>query len=103
MTKEDILEEFHDIDRFYNNSTKYDTLSNMLDELLEDKILLIKLPYYVKPDKRKAILDNILSSKEKGVILLPYGAEVSYISKDTEIAVEDASGNRCLEGILKEE
>ena len=94
MTKEDILEEFHDINAFYNNSTKYDTLCIMLDELLEDKILLIKLPYYVKPDKRKAILDSILKSKESGAIILPYGANCTYISKDTVIAVEDAGENR---------
>lgn len=55
-----------------------------------DKILLVKFPYYVKPDKRKAILDDILKSKESGVIFLPYGAEVFYISNDTLIAVEDA-------------
>lgn len=67
--------------------------------MTEDEILLIKLPYYVKPDKRKAILDEILSGKELGAIILPYGSEVSYISSDTLIAVEDASGNRCLEGV----
>lgn len=102
MTKEDILKEFHDINFFYNDCMKYDTLNNMLDELIEDKILLIKLPYYVKPDKRKAILDDILKSKESGTILLPYGAEVSYISNDTLIAVEDAGKNRCLEGVANE-
>ena len=69
----------------------------------EDKILLIKLPYYVKPDKRKSILDELLLGKELGAIILPYGAEVSYISSGTVIAVEDASGNRCLEAMLKEE
>ena len=102
MTKEDILEEFHDINFFYNDCMKYDTLNNMLDELIGDKVLLIKLPYYVKPDKRKAILDEILKSKESGAIILPYGAEVSYISKDTLIAVEDAGKNRCLEGVTNE-
>ncbi len=68
----------------------------------EDKILLIKLPYYVKPDKRKAILDELLLGKEMGTIILPYGAEISYISSDTLIAVEDAGKNRCLEGVTNE-
>ena len=69
---------------------------------LEDKILLIKLPYYVKPDKRKSILNDILKSKESGTIILPYGAECTYISNDTLIAVEDAGKNRCLEGAINE-
>jgi len=70
--------------------------------MTEDKILLIKLPYYVKPDKRKAILDELLWGKKLGAIILPYGAEVSYVSSNTVIAVEDAGKNRCLEGVTNE-
>ena len=35
MTKEEILQTFSDISHAYNNSTKYDTLKRMLDELTE--------------------------------------------------------------------
>lgn len=35
MTKHDILEVFKDIDFMYNDSTRFDTLSHMIDELLE--------------------------------------------------------------------
>ena len=35
MTNEEILQTFSDINRAYNNSTKYDTLKRMLDELTE--------------------------------------------------------------------
>ena len=35
MTKEEILQTFWDINHAYNNSTKYDTLKRMLDELTE--------------------------------------------------------------------
>lgn len=36
MTKDDILKEFDDINFVYNDCSKHDTLSNMLDELIED-------------------------------------------------------------------
>lgn len=68
----------------------------------KDKVLVIKLPYYIKPSKREEVLKELINQKEKGVILLPYGAEVSYISNDTVIAVEDAGKNRCLEGVTNE-
>jgi hypothetical protein len=35
MTREEILQTFSDINNAYNNSTKYDTLKRMLDELTE--------------------------------------------------------------------
>ena len=35
MTKEEILQTFSDINYAYNDSTKYDTLKRMLDELTE--------------------------------------------------------------------
>lgn len=37
MTREEILQEFSDINKVYNNCTKYDTLKRMLDELTEPK------------------------------------------------------------------
>ena len=36
MTKHDILEVFKDIDFMYNDSTRLDTLSHMIDELQEE-------------------------------------------------------------------
>ena len=36
MTKHDILEVFKDIDFMYNDSTRLDTLSRMIDELQEE-------------------------------------------------------------------
>lgn len=35
MTKQEILDEFSDINYVYNNSSKHETLSQMLDELLD--------------------------------------------------------------------
>ena len=37
MTKQEILEQFNDIDFAYNNSSKHETLSRMLDELLKEQ------------------------------------------------------------------
>ena len=35
MTKQDILDYFNDINTVYNDSTRLDSLSNMIDEMLE--------------------------------------------------------------------
>ena len=37
MTKQEILDKFNDIDFFYNDSSKHETLSRMLDELLKEQ------------------------------------------------------------------
>jgi rubrerythrin len=37
MTKQEILDEFNDINYVYNNSSKHETLSRMLDELLKEQ------------------------------------------------------------------
>ena len=37
MTKQEILDKFSDIDFAYNDSSKHETLSRMLDELLEEQ------------------------------------------------------------------
>ena len=37
MTKQDILDYFKDINQAYNNCNMYDSLSSMLDKLLEQK------------------------------------------------------------------
>lgn len=37
MTKQEILDEFDDINFVYNNSSKHETLSWMLDELLKEQ------------------------------------------------------------------
>ena len=54
MTNEEILQTFSDINHAYNNSTKYDTLKRMLDELTEPCGDCIS---------RKALLEEI----EKGI------------------------------------
>lgn len=37
MTKQEILDKFSDIDFVYNDSSKHETLSRMLDELLKSQ------------------------------------------------------------------
>ena len=37
MTKQEILDKFSDIDFAYNDSSKHETLSRMLDELLQEQ------------------------------------------------------------------
>ena len=37
MTKQEILDHFKDIDFMYNDSSKHETLSRMIDELLKEQ------------------------------------------------------------------
>ena len=37
MTKQEILDRFRDINEAYNDSSRYDSLSRMLDELLKEQ------------------------------------------------------------------
>lgn len=37
MTKQEILDRFNDIDFVYNDSSRHETLSRMLDELLKEQ------------------------------------------------------------------
>ena len=37
MTKQDILDYFNDINQVYNDSTRLDSLSNMIDEMVLEK------------------------------------------------------------------
>ena len=37
MTKQEILDKFNDIDFAYNDSSKHETLSRMIDELLKEQ------------------------------------------------------------------
>lgn len=46
MTTEEILQEFSDINHAYNNSSKYDTLKRMLDELIESILDKIKMDVF---------------------------------------------------------
>lgn len=50
MTKHDILEVFKDIDFMYNDSTRLDTLSYMIDELQEE---LLKKQVPMEPKEMK--------------------------------------------------
>ena len=45
MTKQEILNAFKDINFAYNDSSKYETLSMMLDELLKEKEGYVSVPF----------------------------------------------------------
>ena len=66
MTKHDILEVFKDIDFMYNDSTRLDTLSRMIDELQEEQ-----------QDYRKWIIDMFHKHgrDELIVLMVKYGEE----------------------------
>ena len=52
MTKQEILDHFKDIDVMYNDSSKHETLSRMLDELLKEQ--QPKKGYWKKPKNADA-------------------------------------------------
>ena len=45
MTKQEILDTFKDINFAYNDSSKYETLSMMLDELLKEQEGYVSVPF----------------------------------------------------------
>lgn len=47
MTKQEILDRFRDINEAYNDSSRYDSLSRMLDELLKEQEARIQKYEYV--------------------------------------------------------
>ena len=60
MTKQDILDYFNDINQVYNDCTRLDSLSNMIDEMLETALgKENKYVEYPKADSHKAYWDNI--------------------------------------------
>lgn len=44
MTKQEILDRFRDINEVYNDSSRYDSLSRMLDELLKEQEAVKPVP-----------------------------------------------------------
>lgn len=97
MSKEEILQEFSDINEMYNNCTKYDTLERMIDELIEQtvlsqeprELLLIKLDAYIQKETLKKLVNDIEIGKEKGIIILPPYCEPLLVPKDIEIITEN--------------
>ena len=68
MDKEEILHHFQDINFYYNNCMAYDTLSNMLDEL---------------------IAENSKPLMEKGQLKMIRDFIVNYIMRDDQVMYSD--------------
>lgn len=52
-------------------------------------IVIIKANYITKPREYDEIYKAFCKEKEKGVILLPYGFEATYVPDDVEIKMEE--------------
>lgn len=70
MTKQEILDHFKNINEAYNDSSRYDSLSRMLDELLKEKkeVKTIFTVLYYNYDKKNHLVNTYVSlykSKEK--------------------------------------
>lgn len=73
MTKKEILDYFKDINYMYNNSNVHDTLSTMIDELLEtQKQELMKTP------RRQEFMFDV--KRASSLILKPEDKETVYLS-----------------------
>ena len=70
MTKQEILDRFSDIDFVYNDSSKYETLSRMLDELLKEQEAVVHCGDCenfcfdsISPNAGRCMLTNMCHSK----------------------------------------
>lgn len=55
-------------------------------------ILVVKSTAFLPHEKMQAILDNLRSQKETGVILLPPYLEAQIVPEDIEIKLADGNG-----------
>ena len=62
MTKQEILDRFSDIDFAYNDSSKHETLSRMLDELLKEQEHKDRMYHALEDDWKR--LKELLKEQE---------------------------------------
>ena len=55
-------------------------------------ILVVKCNEFLSHEKMQAVLDNLMTQKETGVILLPPYLEVQIVPEDIEIIFANGSG-----------
>lgn len=63
MTKAEILEHYKDINFMYNNPNEYDTLSHMIDEMIEDWLNSFNTDSATKCFEAIQILKNSIENK----------------------------------------
>ena len=68
MTKQEILDRFSDIDFVYNDSSKHETLSRMLDELLKEQEHKDRMYHALEDDWKR--LKELLKEQEKEIKML---------------------------------
>ena len=55
-------------------------------------ILVVKSTAFLPHEKMRAVLDNLMTQKEAGVILLPPYLEAQIVPEDIEIKISDGNG-----------
>ena len=65
MTKQEILDRFSDIDFAYNDSSKHETLSRMLDELLKEQEHKDRMYHALEDDWKR--LKELLKEQEEEI------------------------------------
>lgn len=73
MTKQEILDMFSDIDFVYNDSSKHETLSRMLDELLKEQEHKDRMYHALEDDWKR--LKELLKEQEERIKSLEHQLE----------------------------
>lgn len=55
---------------------------------INQDLLIIKCPFYFKPEDKDKLYKRIYYQKEKGLVILPPGFEAVYIPHDCEVVVK---------------
>ena len=99
MTKQEILDQFRDINHAYNNCNKLDTLSAMLDELLEAAQQWISVKDRLPESSgikvivsAKTTPESVLQTKAVFVAFLGYG-DGKWYTPDVDFMTSAKTGN----------
>lgn len=55
-----------------------------------DALLVVQVPYFLKPGRRQELWEQLLKMKESGVVLLDAMTRVLVVPKDVEIRFKDS-------------
>lgn len=58
-----------------------------------DCLLVVKVPYFLKQERRQSLWEQLLKMKESGVIVLDASTQVVVVPKDIEVRMEASEGD----------
>ena len=58
-----------------------------------DCLLVVKVPYFLKQERRQSLWEQLLKMKESGVVVLDASTQVVVVPKDIEVCMEASEGD----------